>query len=288
MFERVGVTGANGRLGRAVADSFATSGRRVFRWSRPDYDLDEPSSSAPLFERDQPDLIVHAAAWTDVDGCAREPDLALQRNSDAVGALARECYSMGAGLILISTNEVFSGARDDKRGYVEDDRAEPINAYGRSKLQGEVAARDAFAGVRAPLWIVRTSWLYGPPGNDFPAKIAAAAARLPLDEALPVVADEFGSPTYTVDLASALVRLVEAASPGTYHLAGEGVTSRAEWAKRVVAVRAPDRQIRKIRQRDFQRVSQPPPWGVLDTTKARSLGIHVRSWQDALDDYLLA
>ncbi|MEX2548343.1 MAG: sugar nucleotide-binding protein [Chloroflexota bacterium] len=126
----------------------------------------------------RPSLVIHAAAWTDVDGCAREPELAIRRNGEAVRSLAKACVQRDVGLVLISTNEVFDGERRDGIGYSEDDPPRPINAYGVSKLVGEHAAQEAYGASRG-LWVLRTAWLYGPPGNDFPEKIVAASDRRP-------------------------------------------------------------------------------------------------------------
>ncbi len=190
---RVAVTGAGGRLGRALikalADAPFVGPSGPIAWRRPELDLDSLSSSvaAGLIERDRPEIVVHAAAWTDVDGCARDPELAMARNARATESLALACAERGVDLVVISTNEVFDGRRTDGYGYLPEERTNPINPYGASKLAGEEAAREAFhallgseigtyrpAGVprREPqLAIVRTAWLFGPPGNDFPAKI---------------------------------------------------------------------------------------------------------------------
>ncbi len=282
---RVAVTGAGGRLGSAVVRAAHALGATVIPWRRPEYDLDDPDLAVRLIERDRPAVVVHAAAWTDVDGCARDPALALRRNRDAVASLAGACLRAGVGLALVSTNEVFDGERTDGRGYVESDSPAPRNAYGRSKLAGELAARAAF-GDRAGLWIVRTSWLFGPPGADFPHKILAASDRLPQGEGLAVVDDEFGTPTYTEDLAPAVLRLVQVTPAGTYHLVPAGIASRRDWAEAVVARRRPDRAIRPISRVDFVRASDVPPWGVLDPGQATSLGISLRPWRAALDAYL--
>src|SRR5262245_26725793 len=133
----VAVSGARGRLGRAV---MAAAGAGAIAWSRPDLDLDDPASLVRLLHRDRPSAVVHAAAMTDVDACALDPDLALRRNAVVIGPLARACAQAGTGLVLISTNEVFDGERRDGRGYREDDEARPRNAYGASKRAAEEAA----------------------------------------------------------------------------------------------------------------------------------------------------
>ena len=284
----VAVTGPTGRLGRAVLAELERHDRPAVAWGRPDYDLDDPSAAARLVARDGPALVVHCAAWTDVDGCARDPDLAMRRNARAVRELAEAATGGGVDLLLVSTNEVFDGGRADGVGYLETDRAEPGNPYGASKLAGEraaaVAFRDAASGGR--LWVVRTAWLYGPPGRDFPAKILAAAARLPAGEPLTVVADEIGSPTYAPDLAAALLDLAARAEPGLYHLVNDGAASRLEWAAMVLARCRPGQPLRAIRQAEYPRPSTPPAWGVLSTAKAAAAGVTMRHWHDALDEYL--
>jgi dTDP-4-dehydrorhamnose reductase len=278
----IAVTGARGRLGRAIV---AAAPVGTLAWSRPAYDLDEPESATALVAADRPSLVIHAAAMTAVDDAARDPTLAMRRNVDAVASLALACHEHDAGLLLVSTNEVFDGARTDGRGYDEDDPPAPRNPYGASKLAGEDVARDAF-GDAPGLWIVRTAWLYGAPGKDFPEKIVAAADRLPPDEPLPVVEDEHGSPTWTVDLAAALLALVEASDGGLFHLTASGVTSRLGWARRVLAIRRPGRATRPIPRSAFERASDPPPWGVLDTSRAAAVGVRMRPWEVALDAYL--
>jgi dTDP-4-dehydrorhamnose reductase len=284
----VAVTGPSGRLGRAVLAALERGGMDARAWGRPAYDLDDPEAAARLVARDRPDLVVHCAAWTDVDGCARDPDRAMRRNARAVRELAEATAANGAGLLLVSTNEVFDGRRADGRGYEESDAVEPGNAYGASKLAGERAAAVAYRGQDpgTGLWVVRTAWLYGPPGRDFPARIVEAAARLPAGEALPVVADEVGSPTYAPDLAPALLALAARAEPGLYHLVNAGVASRLEWAATVLARCRPGQATRPIAQADYPRPSTPPRWGVLATAKAAAAGVTLREWRGALDDYL--
>lgn len=274
------ISGDQGRLGRALR---AAAPGPVAGWDMPALDLDDPATGAALVRERRPRLVIHTAAMTAVDQAAREPDVALRRNGQAVGAIARACRETGSGLLLVSTNEVFSGDRTDGRPYPEDDPTGPRNPYGASKLAGELAARAAFEGADG-LWIARTAWLFGPPGGDFPEKIVSAADKV--EGPLPVVTDEIGCPTYTPDLARAIYQLVERTDGGVFHLVNAGSASRYEWAEAVLAIRRPGRELRPIGRAEFQRSSEPPPWGVLDTSRATAAGVELRPWRDALSEYL--
>ena len=282
------VTGSNGRLGRAVVAALAREHVATAALSRPEYDLDVENAAAAVVGHYRPAVVIHCAAWTAVDECARDPALAMRRNALAVGELATACADWGARLVLVSTNEVFGGDRKDGQGYVESDEPDPINAYGRSKLAGEHAAAAAFArGGRKDLLIVRTAWLFGPPGNDFPSKIIAAADLLPAEEPLKVVSDEIGSPTFASDLAEALVRLAVHNLQGRiYHLVNEGQASRFDLARRVLDRCRPERRTAPIGSHEFDRPSKPPAWAVLANTRAAAAGLTLRPWQQAIDAYV--
>jgi dTDP-4-dehydrorhamnose reductase len=287
---RVAVTGSTGRLGRALVhaleDAPFTGPRGPLAWTRDELDLDAPAGVADALDRDKPEVVVHAAAWTDVDGCARDPGLALARNGVATGVIAAACAARGVELIVVSTNEVFDGARTDGQGYVPDDEPRPANPYGASKLAGERAAMQAFGDAAATsLGIARTSWLFGPPGRDFPHKILDAAGRAAAaGEALQVVADEWGSPTSAADMAEAIVELLaENAHPGLHHLVNGGIASRAEWAAEVLRVARVDVPLQPVPAATWPRDSQPPRWAVLAPTPLPS-GEPMRPWQQALAD----
>jgi dTDP-4-dehydrorhamnose reductase len=299
---RVAVTGARGRLGRALVGALEeapfTGPFGPTAWDRAAFDLDAPDAIGALLDRDRPEVVVHAAAWTDVDGCARDPDRALARNGTATRTLAEACVRRGLDLIVVSTNEVFDGRRTDGQGYRPADPTGPINPYGASKLAGETAALEAYGGAAGSgpgvVGIVRTAWLFGPPGNDFPAKILAAAERArAAGEPLRVVSDEVGSPTYTADLAEGIVELIgEAAIAGIHHIVNGGVASRADWARellRQAAVLRPgagfDVPTEDVPASTWPRASTPPAWAVLDPTPMPD-GEPLRSWQAAVADYL--
>jgi len=296
---RIAVTGAGGRLGTSLRGEL--EGRpfvdAILAWDIPEHDLDDVTSAGRLVRRDLPDLVIHAAAWTDVDGCARQPDLAMRRNGTATGELADACVGSGASLIVISTNEVFDGARMDGLGYRPDDEPNPINPYGASKLAGERAAGAAFDSARAGagtgagasagprLGIVRTAWLFGPGAADFPAKILAAARRAAAaGEPLRVVGDEWGTPTYSRDLARAIADLVESGAFGGIHHVVNGLfATRSQWALYVIGRAQLEVQVQEVPSSTWQRPSTPPRWGVLEATELP--GGPLRVWPDAMAEY---
>jgi dTDP-4-dehydrorhamnose reductase len=291
---RVAVTGAGGRLGRALVaalgDAPFTGPAGPIAWAREAFDLDAPWTIHGLLDRDRPEVVIHTAAWTDVDGCARDPELARRRNADAVQAVAEATAARAIDLVHISTNEVFDGTRPHDRGYRPDDPPSPGNPYGASKLAGEVVAMAAYAGAPARLSIVRTSWLYGPPGDDFPTKILVAAERSAAGgEPLRVVGDEYGSPTFSHDLAEAIVDLlatdVADADAGIRHVVDAGVTTRAGWARELFRQVGLDVPIEEVLGSTWPRASTPPAWGVLEPTLPPS-GEPLRPWQTALADYV--
>ncbi|MGD0018886.1 MAG: NAD(P)-dependent oxidoreductase [Candidatus Limnocylindrales bacterium] len=309
---RVAVTGAGGRLGTALvaALSRASFVGEVLAWDLPEHDLDDPESAMRLVGRNRPDVVIHAAAWTDVDGCARDPQLAMRRNGTAAGEMAQACATHGTALIAVSTNEVFDGLRTDLRPYRPTDLPSPANAYGVAKLAGEQMAREAFWATGddfaaaalmppegrdtsiPPLAVVRTAWLFGPPGADFPHKILAAAARAWADnKTLDLVSDEVGCPTYSADLAAAIASLVELANAkgrnvlgGIHHVVNGGHASRAEWAREVLRLAGVTVPTRDVPLSTWPRPSAPPPWGVLEPTPLP--GGPLRAWQAALAEDL--
>jgi dTDP-4-dehydrorhamnose reductase len=293
---RVAVTGATGRLGgalvTALADApFAGPGGPL-AWDRTAFDLDAPGSVGERLDRDRPEVVIHAAAWTDVDGCARDPALAVARNGVATGVLASACAERGIDLVAVSTNEVFDGRRLDGIGYAPSDPTSPANPYGASKAAGEAAAIDAFDGAgtgasgHGRLGIVRTAWLFGPPGRDFPRKILEAADRAAAaGETLRVVGDEWGTPTFAADVADAIVGLLaEDAHAGIHHVVNGLNATRALWAEYIVGRFSLPVTVEHVPGSTWERASVPPRWGVLEATPLPA-GEPLRLWPDAMADY---
>lgn len=275
---RIAVTGAAGRLGRALLHELSSAGE-VRGWSRPDYDLDDPEAAARVVAS-LPNLIVHAAAWTDVDACARDASLAFRRNGAAVDELARAANAAGIRLVVVSTNEVFDG-NELRRAYRPGDSLGPKNPYGASKLRGEEAAFDAYVGWRDGVLVVRTAWLFGPPGNDFPTKIVAAARRaIETGSPLKVVNDETGSPSYARDVAQGIHALIASSTSGVRHVVNAGRATRAEWAQLVLDTAGIDVATEMVPAATWRRDSTPPSWCVLASD------VVLRPWQDATREYV--
>lgn len=270
------VVGANGQLGRALAQALESRGHSMSAWSLPDVDISAPETPARLAEL-EPDFVINAAAWTDVDGAEANPAAAYAANALGPRFLAEGCERIGKPMLQVSTNEVFAGTPG--RIYFEYDEPAPGGTYARSKLAGERAVTMA---CRQAL-IVRVAWLFGPGSENFPTKIAAAADRL---GALRVVGDEYGNPTYAPDAAAAMVCLVEMGRPGIYHLTNAGHTSRYGLA--AVVLQASGRghvPLTPIAADEWVRATRPPAHAVLANQTAAALGVTLRPWQAAVEEY---
>ena len=233
---RLLLIGKRGQLGWELERSLAALGE-VTALSSADLDLVDPKAIRETVTRAKPDVILNAAAYTDVDRAELEPELALSINGVAPGILAQAARDVGAGLIHYSTDYVFDGRKDTP--YSEEDPPAPINAYGRSKLEGERAIQRA-GGVHV---VLRTSWLYSLRRPGFPRQVLEWSRTQPV---MRVVDDQQGSPTWSRMLAEATAMLLARGDrdivgwlgerAGVYHLAGEGRTSRFEWARAVLAL----------------------------------------------------
>lgn len=273
---RVVITGHNGQLGRQLMTAFG--GHELLPFDLPCDDITDPGISSCITAF-RPDLVVHAAAYTDVDGCEKDPELAFRVNAFGTQNVALAAQQAGAALLHISTNEVFDGTR--REHYREWDAANPISTYARSKAAAEQIVRD-LAGGR--FYIVRIAWLFGPGGVNFVTKILAGAEKY---GALRVAADEFGNPTYAPDLAAACARLAESGRYGIYHLTNAGFCSRYEFARAIMQLAGkPDLPITPILSAEWPRPSKPPLHAVLANTAAAALGITLRPWQEAVGEYV--
>ena len=251
---KVFITGAAGNLGaelaRQLADRHSIVGADIL--AGVDYRLDVTDYAAcrRLLADIAPDIVLHPAAWTDVDGCALDPARALLINGVGTAHLAALTAQHGIPMLYVSSNEVFDGGL--RRPYVEYDRANPVNAYGYSKWYGE----RALAQVNPKHYIVRSSWLFAHGGRNFiQAILDADRAGKPLR----VVTNEVANPTYTNDLATAIASLIETGRYGIYHLANEGAASRWSFARFALDCAGfADTPIARISRHEWQRPSPAP------------------------------
>lgn len=272
---RIAVTGSNGQLGTSLRKELASRGHEVIALDLPDFDLLKHPDKTAL--RDEPDVLIHGAAMTDVDGCTRDPSLALKINARATETLARGAGKTGCRMIYVSTNEVFPGT--GTRPCYEYDAVGPVNAYGRSKLAGEKLAES----VCPRLSIARLSWVFGPGFANFPRKMCELADKL---GALKVVSDEIANPTYAPDAARGLVQLAEANVNGIFHLCNEESTSRYDFAREIFKCTGrEDVPVEPIPQAEFQRPSTPPLYTPMGNEMAAALGIRQRPWKEALTEW---
>lgn len=291
---RVALIGANGMLGRMV-QTVKPKGYEVVCYDLPDFDMTVQGQVADVLSGLKPDIIINCAAYTAVDACEDQEDLATRVNALGVAYLAQAASELDASLVHISTDYVFSG--DQKQPYCEDDATGPVSAYGRSKLKGEQAIVES--GLEK-FFIIRTSWLYGPWGNNFVETILRLAAER---QELRIVSDQVGSPTYTADLGKAIFNLLgiatkaqKAASPyGIYHFSGEGHCSWYEFACAIVAegrrlaLPLKVREIQPIGTKDYPLPAKRPANSVFDKAKYRAATkAVVPDWHQSLVRYLEA
>ncbi len=275
---RIFVTGHKGQLGQALYASLAE--HALAGCDLPELDVTDREAITTAIADFFPDVVVHAAAWTDVDGCARDPEKAYRVNALGTQNVALACAASGAAMVYVSTNEVFDGAATEP--YREWDLPHPINPYARSKAAGEWFVRH----LLTRFYIARTAWLYAPGGRNFsnPGRILQLA-----DErgALQVVSDEVGNPTYAPDLARAIAALIQTQAYGVYHLVNAGHCSRYDYVREVLRMGGREHvPVEPIGLDDFQRASTPPRFAPLANTAAAALGITLRSWQAALSEFL--
>jgi dTDP-4-dehydrorhamnose reductase len=277
------VTGCRGQLGSALRDLLRIQGVPCVGVAHADLDIADAAAVGALLSERRPAGVLNAAGFTHVDRCEREPGAAARGNAEGPAILAQACRVAGIRLVHVSTDYVFSG--QGQRPYREDDPPAPRSTYGRTKLEGERAVLAASPSFL----VVRTSWVFGQ-GRNFVAAILDQAARRrsgELSGPLRVVDDQIGRPTYAVDLAEGLWRLVEVDASGLYHLANEGAASWWDLARFCLDLAGcRDLEIQRISTGDLKVDAPRPAWSVLDTSKAGSQGVVLRHHRDAVRAYL--
>ena len=272
---RIVITGHRGQLGTALQN--ALTGAELLGLDLPEHDITDPLSIAEAIVEFQPDVVIHGAAMTNVDGCEQEPETAYRVNVLGTQNIAIACGRCGAAMVHISTNDVFDGRLG--RPYYEWDSPSPQSVYARSKAAAEFYVRT----LLHRFYIVRTSWLYAREGENFVTKIMRAADKY---GQLRVVTDEVATPTYAPDLAEAISQLIRTGHFGIFHFVNSGMCSRYEWARRLLELSGRgDIPVDPITGDQWQRAAPPPLYAPIPNFAGTALGITLRPWEEALQDY---
>lgn len=281
---RVLVTGAAGMLGLDAMRAGERAGHELVGLPRAQLDVSDARAVSEALARVQPDAVVNCAAWTDVDGAESHRQQAHAVNADGAGNLARGAAQLGVPLVHVSSDYVFSGegcvdGTGALRPYVESDATGPRSAYGESKLAGERQVLDASPRHA----VARSSWLFGVGGRNFAETMLGLAGER---EAVQVVVDQVGCPTWTGHLAPALLGLLERGVTGLVHLAGSGHVSWNGFAAEIFRQAEVDCRVEQATSEQMARPAPRPPWSALESERDDVLALP--PWQDGLAGYLAA
>jgi dTDP-4-dehydrorhamnose reductase len=272
---RVTIFGASGLLGKALMHEW--HGDVVIGLSSRDADIREENRVRTLVQNQKPDWIVLAAAYADVDGCEKNPELAFAVNRDGAANVATAAKQAGVRLLFLSSDYVFDGKKTVP--YETGDARNPQSVYGRSKAEAENKLQE----LMPDCCIVRTSWLFGVGGKCFPDTILRLAADRP---SLDVVNDQRGCPTYAPDLAQAIIQLCGKNAEGIVHATNTGDCTWFEFAKEIIRGADLPTTVRPVSSAQMVRPAPRPAYSVLLPASLRTLGITMPAWQDALRRYL--
>jgi len=273
---RVIIFGASGLLGQALMREW--NGDQVAGLSVEDVDVRDAVKVRAVVEKNQPDWIVLAAAYTDVDGCESNQELAFSVNRDGAVNVAEAAKRTGAKVLFLSSDYVFDGTKTSP--YEIDDARNPQSIYGRSKAEAEVRLLE----VLPQCCILRTAWMFGTGGKCFPDTILKLAANRP---ALNVVNDQRGCPTYSVDLARAIIELCRKGATGMVHVTNAGHSTWFEFARETVRSAGLATEVQPVSTQQMARPAPRPAYSVLSARSLRPYGISMPTWQDALRRYLV-
>lgn len=275
------LTGKNGLLGRDCFEVFRR-GHEVMALGREELDITETAQVEEIVARFRPEVVVNCAGFTQVDLCETERDLAVQSNVTGPRNLALSAARRGALLVHISTDYIFDGKKPPPAPYLEDDPPAPLSWYGHTKLEGERAIQD----IGARHLIVRTSWMYGRQGANFLKKILRSALSPQIPE-LKVVADQFGSPTWSYRLALQLTRLLEAGAQGIFHASGEGYCTWFELARHFLDTLGVHKPLKPCSSRDYPTPAARPRNSILENRRLKVAGLNLmRPWQEDLEEFV--
>jgi dTDP-4-dehydrorhamnose reductase len=272
---RIAIFGATGMLGKALLQQW--HGDDIAGFGSKDIDIRDLNQVAAAVQKTRPEWIVLAAAYTDVDGCEINPTLAFSVNRHGAVNVAKTAADTGSKLLFISSDYVFDGKKTS--AYETRDTRNPINVYGRAKAEAE----EKISEVLPRACIVRTSWLFGPGGKCFPDTILKAAETR---SELKVVNDQRGSPTYTRDLADAIIALCRRNAAGIVHCTNSGDCTWFDFACEILRQAGKDTRVRPTTSNEFVRAAERPSYSVLSPASLNAYGIHMRPWQDTLPEYL--
>lgn len=266
-------------LGTDVCAVFRAHGHDTVAVGTSDFDIVDPEQTVRLVHAIEPDVVIHAAAYTDVNGCERDPDKAYRVNAVGAGNVGSACLQVGAEMVAISTDFVFDGEKSAP--YTEFDATHPLGVYGASKFAGEQAVREILSKHK----IVRTAWLFGKHGKCFPSTILSAARSRP---ELRVVEDQIGSPTYTIDLATELLEIVDTPTFGTFHVSNSGTCSWYELALEAIRLaKIEGVKVTAISSDEWPTATRRPKYSALQGYVRELMGKPpMRHWRDALAAYV--
>lgn len=282
---RVLITGAGGQLGQDLVDAHTEAGDEVVGLTHADLDVSDEASVWAAVRDHTPDVVQHAAAWTNVDGCEDDPDKAHAVNALGSWWLARACDAAGASLVMVSTDYVFDGvggatAGSEPTPYTEFQPVDPLNQYGRSKAAGEALVRQALDEH----YIVRTAWVCGARGNNFVKTMLRVGKE---QGKARVVDDQIGSPTFTRDLAAALREVAVSGRYGTYHRTNSGTCSWYDLAAATYELAGVDVDLQPMKSDELDRPAPRPAYSVLSDRHAVLSGLsEMPHWRDGLRDLL--
>jgi dTDP-4-dehydrorhamnose reductase len=272
---KVALTGAEGMLGYAIQKVFSDT--ELFPFFYSSLDITHLDQAVKMVRDTRPDVLIHAAAFTDVDACETEPEKAYLVNGIGARNMAIACEEIRCPIVHISTDYVFDGTKSSP--YDEWDKPNPISQYGLSKLMAE----QFIPSLTNRFYIVRTSWLYGSHGRNFVETIIRLFAE---KESLEVVNDQFGSPTFTEDLAATLRQLI-GKGYGIYHVTNSGVCTWHEFAEKIADLVGIHKPIIPVTSREYIRPARRPAQSGLNNTMLRLEGISpLRHWSEALEQYI--
>ncbi|MGV8906630.1 MAG: dTDP-4-dehydrorhamnose reductase [Acetobacterium sp.] len=280
---KVLLTGSNGQLGRELSQQLKAKKINFVGYDIPEFDVTNKTKISEIIEKEKPTIIISCGALTNVDGCETQRDLAMAINATGPQNLAEIARDKDIVLVQVSTDYVFDGAGIQENGklrpYVETDPVDPRTVYGESKA----ASEKAVAEIAPKYFIIRTAWLYGD-GANFVKTMLELAGKHPK---LTVVDDQVGSPTSTVDLAAAIIDLIQTNHYGLYHGTCEGQCSWYDFAIEIFKLAGIDIPVEPVTSEQFVRPAPRPKYSVLENKALNTLNMnHFRPWQESLAEYL--